>query len=272
MRPYQAVRWGDNDKRLGPFVYNSESSHQPIAIVLRSSGDSEDWQVCTLRISAFRRTLIIALPPIVQPERTRVYPTSWDADTIARLGRDWYENATPRQYGFACSDGHLSVYFGRETHDSSTEQRWGCFLPWTQWRHVRHSFYDLRGAHLYDEPQARCRLGDEYDARRAREATVPTVTFAFKDFDGEALTAITKIEEREWRFGTGWFKWLSLFRSPRIVRSLDIAFSNETGKRKGSWKGGTIGHSITMQPNELHEQAFRRYCVEHTMTFGGEVL
>lgn len=32
------------------------------------------------------------------------------------------------------------------------------------------------------------------------------------------------------------------------------------GPEKGSWKGGTIGHSIEMLPDELHEAAFRRYC------------
>ena len=46
--------------------------------------------------------------------------------------------------------------------------------------------------------------------------------------------------------------------------------AGETGKRKGSWKGGTIGHSIGMEPGELHESAFRRYCTEHNMVFGGE--
>jgi len=103
------------------------------------------------------------------------------------------------------------------TNDSSTEQQWGCFLPWTQWRHVRHSFYGLQGEHLYDE-ESGYRLGDgangNWEARR-RVRQGPTAAFVIKDFDGEELTATTKVEEREWRFGTGWFKWLSLFRRPK---------------------------------------------------------
>lgn len=55
-----------------------------------------------------------------------------------------------------------------------------------------------------------------------------------------------------------------------LRRSLDIRFSGETGHRKGSWKGGTVGHSINMLPGELHEAAFHRYCTEHEMTFIGE--
>ncbi|WP_370281967.1 hypothetical protein [Pseudooceanicola sp.] len=69
---------------------------------------------------------------------------------------------------------------------------------------------------------------------------MPTVDFRFKDFDGEELTASTRIEEYEHKFGTGWFSWLSLFRRRRVRRSLDIRFSGETGRRKGSWEGGSL--------------------------------
>jgi hypothetical protein len=271
----KAVRWGDNDRYLGPFTWHADD-WKKWSVVLKSRGDDDhESGICSLRISAYSYTLIAALPNIVKPHMEKVYP-SWDAATVERLGRDWYWSIDPRQYGFSCSDGHFNVYYGRtggSMCDSRIEQRWSCFLPWTQWRHVRHSFYGLLGERLYDEPQGRWgKLGDKewrehWDARQAREDAVPTVTFAFKDFDGEDLTAITKIEEREWRFGAGYFKWLSLFRRPKISRSLDIRFSGETGKRKGSWKGGTVGHSIEMLPSELHESAFRRYCQEHDMKF-----
>jgi hypothetical protein len=138
---------------------------------------------------------------------------------------------------------------------------------------VRKSLYGLQGEHVWTEPQTNWRLlnvQENIEAHRKiweAEESCPTVSFAFTDFDGEALTAKTKIEEREWRAGTGWFKWLSYFRTPIIHRSLDIRFSGETGKRKGSWKGGTVGHSIEMNPGELHESAFRRYCAEHEMKF-----
>lgn len=269
MKNTYAVRWGDNDRYLGPFTW-SVSSYKPWAVVLKSRGDDDDESgKCSLRISLRSLTLIVALPNIIKPHTEKVYPgPAWDAATVERLGRDWYLKIDPREYGFSCCAGHLSIYYGRTTNDSSTDQNWGCFLPWTQWRHVRHSFYGLMGEHLYDEPQG-LRLGDyDWSERQKREDAVPTATFSFKDFDGEELTVTTKIEEREWRFGTGYFKWLSLFCRPKISRSLDLSFSKETGHRKGSWKGGTIGHSIEMRPGELHESAFKRYCSEHEMTFG----
>jgi hypothetical protein len=250
-----ARRWGDHDRYFGPFTWSYSDSYPHWAVVLRSRGEEGgDGGRCSLRLSLWKATLIITLPGIVRPWREKVYP-KWDAETVNRLGRDWYWNVDPRQYGFNLSDGFLSVYYGRETHDSSTEQRWGYFLPWTQWRHVRHSLYDINGSFYYTIPEKA-----DWSLREAAERDCQHVTFAFEDFDGQRLTAKTRIEEREWHFGTGCFKWLSWFRRPKIRRSLDLEFSDEVGPEKGSWKGGTIGHSIEMLPGELHERAFRRYC------------
>ena len=273
------IRWGDHDKYFGPFTYaHSKKEFNPFAVIL-GSGD-EDHPGSYLRIGAFHRTLICALPPVIPPHRIKVIAGSWDAATVARLGRNWYWNITEREYGFSYdhsagigSGGFFQLFLGRQTNDSSTEQRRGYFTPWNNWRHVRHSFYDLEGKHFWSEPERKSApFTDEYWGNlRAAEAECPTRTFAFADFDGEKLTAKTRIEERQWELGTGWFKWLCHFRKPIISRDLDIEFSGETGKRKGSWKGGTVGHSIEMLPGELHEVAFRRYCAEHEMKFGGEV-
>lgn len=263
-------RWGDNDRHLGPFTYAHDPRYRPLAVILGSGED--EYPGCSIRFSAFGHTLIVELPPVIRPWRQKVFPKSWDAATVERLGRDWYWDIQKREYGFSIFEGHLDVALGRQTNDSSTEQRWGMFLPWTQWRHIRRSFYGVNGEHVATLPDTgKSYLGDPDRWRReqAIEEATPTVLFAFDDFDGERLTATTKIEEREWKFGTGWFKWLSLFRKPKIRRSLDLRFSGETGKRKGSWKGGTTGHAIDMLLGELHEPAFRRYCAENNMTFIG---
>lgn len=255
--------WSDTERRFGPFVYDGSSIYTA-GIQLVSKGDES--RRASLRFFGFRRTLILLLPGwVLRPYAEKVKAGSWDDDTVVRLGRDWYWHIEPREFGFTIHDGHLSVSFGRQSHDSSTEQRWGMFLPWTQWRHVRHSFYDLNGnffAHVPDR---------DWEARRNLEDACPARRFEFLDFDGERITASTRIEEREWRFGEGRFKWLSLFRRPKIRRSLDLKFSAEVGPRKGSWKGGTIRHGCDMQPGELHEAAFRRYCAENGLTFVAQI-
>lgn len=258
-------RWGDNDHGFGPFTFAVDKGWKPLAIILKSGCD--EYPGCSLRVSGFGGTMIVALPQIIQPYRKKVVAKSWDEATVHRLGRNWYYDVHPREFGVSYSEGHLSILYGRQTHDSSTEQRWGCRLPWTRWRHVRHSLYGLDGT-LFAHLPVNWRHGTPgYDEWYRLSDACPTVAFEFDDFDGERIVATTKIEEREWRFGTGWFRWLSWFRKPKVRRSLDLRFSKETGRRKGSWKGGTIGHGIDMLPGELHEAAFRRYCEAHEMKF-----
>lgn len=247
----RAARWSDGDHYLGPITYGI-SDYRLWGVVLTSwgGGDSND-NPANLRINLSSWYLIIVLPRIVGPHRRKVYP-GWDASTITRLGRDWYWDVDLRSYGFSlsgCGDignsSFLQVHYGRHggsCMDSSIEQRWSYFLPWTQWRHVRHSLYDLHGGHFWSEidseTQGITKLGGQYDKERRTIVEswtnmCPTVKFLFRDFDGELISATTKITEREWRFGTGWFKWLSLFRRPKIIRSLDIQLGNCTRARFG---------------------------------------
>ena len=264
-----ARRWGDNDIYFGPFTYARDRRYRPRAIVLQSGCD--EYPGCQLRISGFGHTFITAVPRwLIKPYREKVEAKYWDAATIERMGRDWYWNIDRREYGFALSDGHLSVYLGRQTNDSSTEQRWGCFLPWTQWRHIKRRYFDTEGRVYYDIADSGTYKDrpHRFTVEQMIEKSCPAKTFTFKDFDGEEGVATVRISEGEWAFGTGWFKWLSLFRPRKRVRALDIEFSIETGRRKGSWKGGALGsYSIIKDPDEWHEEAFRRYCAENNMTF-----
>ena len=263
-------RWSDDDRYLGPLTYAKDSrGYRPLAVILASAGEEDAG--ASLRFSVFGHTVIIALPDwVLRPYREKVEAKSWTAETVKRMGRNWYWQIDRREYGFSLHEGHLNVALGRQTMDSSTEQSWGCFLPWTQWRFVRHSYYGLDGKHvatLSDIGQPYLGNPGRWERERAIADSVPTAEFEFDDFDGERITATAKIEEREWLFGTGWFKWLYLFRKPKVSRDLDIRFSAEVGKRKGSWKGGTLGHGIKMLEGELHETAFRRYCQENNLTF-----
>lgn len=253
-------RWSDNDHNIGPFTFSWSGSkgYRPLAAILKSWGSGDDDAgPASLRLSLVWFTFIVWLPPVLWPKREKVYPASWDADTVARLGRDWYWDVECREYGFSYSDGFLQISYGINPCDSSRDQTWCKHLPWTQWRHVRHSLYGLSGEHFWTEPKAA-----RWDAYHAAKEACPRAAFDFEDHDGQQLVATTLIEEREWLFGDGWFKWLSWFCRPKIRRSLDIEFSGETGPEKGSWKGGTIGTGINLTADELHESAFRRYCDE----------
>lgn len=257
------IRWSDNDRRFGPFTFARDGGNRSFGIVLKSMNDEDDPAYG--RVHLLGCTFLWAMPSwLIRPHRTQVkFSHLSDADR-ERLGRDWYWNVHERAFGFTFVDGALHTYFGAQTDEWPGSKSRVYFLPWREWRHVRHSFYDMDGdlfAHVPDR---------DWPMQQKLETACPALRFEFLDFDGEQITATTRIDEREWRFGTGKFKWLSLFRRPKIIRSLDLQFSAEVGERKGSWKGGTIGHSTEMLPGELHEAAFRRYCQQQNLTFIGQ--
>jgi hypothetical protein len=239
----------------------------PFGITLESADDEYCTDAARLVVYAFRRRIEWRLPQIVKPFRIRHHAVSWDAATIARMGRDWYDEIHPREFGFRLSDGFLQVFLGPQTNDSMTTKSWCCHLPWTQWRFVRLSLYGLSGEEFWTQRERGRRTGKQEDQRWDAAQRVPKARFRFLDFDSEIIEATTHIEEREWLRGEKWCGWLSLFYRPMVRRSLDIEFSKETGSRKGSWKGGTIGTGIDLLTGELHEAAFRRYCEKNGMTF-----
>lgn len=260
-------RYSDDNKHLWPFTLSKSRSWRPFGIVLSSGAFDDSPGDCHIKLHACGYTLICELPKIIPDFRVRHQAKSWDAATIARLGRDWYEEVFAREYGFLSSDGHFNIYYGPQGDDSKYEKRKGFFMPWREWTHIRYSLFDKQGKHFWTE-----RDGDKtaWEAKQAVKQALSKVYFQIEDYDGEIITATTYIDEREWRFGTGLFSWLSWFRRPKVRRSLEIEFSAEVGKEKGSWKGGTIGHSIEMLPNEMHESAFERYCQQEFRSKSGK--
>jgi hypothetical protein len=272
-------RWSDNDKRWGPFIF-SKNENKVWAITLESSGEDEDL-FTIFRISFSHQTFIIVMKPWLKSYKRLVRYKSRqipDAPTIENsihvpIGpviEKSYIEEIKREYGFSLHEEmwFFQLFWGPQENNWPSDIGWyySCFIPWLDRRHIRVSFYDTNGNHFYTVPDNE----SMYDYM-PKKNNCPKKNFSFIDFDGEEISASTIIEEREWQRGTGWFKWLSLFYRPIIHRSLDIEFSKETGEKKGSWKGGIVGHSIEMLSNELHEDAFKRYCLQNKMTFKGEL-
>lgn len=266
----KAIRWSDDDRYFGPFTYAREERYRRFGIMLGSG--REEYEGCRLRLHAFGHTLIARLPAVIKPYRAKVTYSS--SDIIAQCkaaGREpFYWDEHQREYGFTAAEGAVHFHYGEQTGawPGSKSKVW--FYPWREHRQVRHSLYDLDGVLFADTPDWGVRNRNGWAAKNALEAACPVAKFEFQDFDGERITATCRIEEREWKRGKGVFRLLFLGRN-RISRSLDLHFSSEVGRRKGSWKGGTVGHSIDMLTGELHEAAFRRYCQNEGLTFAGEM-
>jgi hypothetical protein len=65
-------------------------------------------------------------------------------------------------------------------------------------------------------------------------------------YDGSLIPTTITVQEREWR--PRWLKWNPFFKEVR--RTIEIDFSEEVGKKKGSWKGGVTGCSYELLPDE----------------------
>lgn len=227
--------------------------------LLLSSGGDDTREGAKLYLALLGHNVTIPLPQwVLRPHRRWVDTSKYTWSTNPAGG---YWSIEERAYGAFLFENHFNLLYGLRTDDSTTEQRWSCFLPWSEWRHVRYETFGLDGQVVEAVEE-----GQGFDLQREAEARTPKVRFSFKDFDGEDIEATTFIYRRTWKRGTGWFKWLSLVWKDRTRLSLDIEFSKEVGKRKGSWKGGTIGHSIEMEPGETHLAAFQRYAEKHGLS------
>lgn len=273
-------RLTDNDRNFGPLTI-ARHRWRMISIYVTSGGDDEDEDGYrnALHIHAFNWSIRLLLPNLIRPFQHWVECPSWDEATVARLGRKGYWQLFERRYGISLHEGdHLAIEYGIHEGFGNLPSgvrrgRKSWFLPWKQWRMVRHSLYDRNGEHFYTEPDLNQLVGeartDVLKESWAKRDECPRVDFWFEDHDGEIIKASTYIEEREWLKGEGAFKWVSWFRKPMIRRYLEMSFAREVGKEKGSWKGGIIATSIQMLPGELHEGAFRRYCSqEHSAKSG----
>jgi hypothetical protein len=232
-----------------------------------TSGDDEDYPGCRLNFSAPGWWGTLRLPPIIRPHRTKVFPDSWDAATISRLGRNWYWDTDAREYSISYSEGYLHLHYGRQSNDSQTDKSWCKELPWLACTFVRHSLLNLQGLKLCDLPQGR--ISAKWEETERLRASQPKAYFLFRDYDGEQIKVCCDVEEREWHRGRGTFSWLRWFSKPLIRRSLNLNFSAEVGKKKGSWKGGTLGHGTKIEAGESASAAFIRYCAEQKLEFIG---
>lgn len=87
-------------------------------------------------------------------------------------------------------------------------------------------------------------------------------TYPYIDsYDGTEVEATIRVREMEWR--QRWLYWTSL--ANKVKKQIDITFNKEVGKNKGSWKGGVIGCSFTIEENETPEQCLKR--MEQTREF-----
>lgn len=260
---YGRSRFTDDDVVFGPLTV-AKTDWNNLSLILKSANRDEEESHCTLTGYGFGYGFRLFLPAFIKPVMEKTKAISWDEETIKRMGRDWYPTYHSREYGFSCHEGHLSIYYGMQNSNGwggdMINRRFGYFLPWTQWRFVRHSVYDANRELFYEYNHSKDKENKDLSSEKKSECSA--VYFLIRDYDGKKIVAKTVIEEREWLKGEKWCAWLSFFFKPLVRRVVDIQFAEEVGTGKGSWKGGLCGTSIDIEANETHEQGFIRYCMK----------
>lgn len=79
-------------------------------------------------------------------------------------------------------------------------------------------------------------------------------TYILNSNEVQERKATIIVEQREWR--PLWFRWTSLFA--KIRTDIDVEFDQEIGERSGSWKGGCVGCSYDLHPDETPLECLRR--------------
>lgn len=249
-------RLTDNDKNFWIFTYG-KVDHPTTGFVISSNGGEYDEDESpprnTITMYLFGYIIQFYIPNIIEPYTQFI--NLQGATTKPGVNGYWLNHS--KDYGFRLSEDYFQIFYGEQTHASNTEKRRGLFLPWKQWRFVKYCIYDKDLNVVFESLQSQKNHWDKQ--RRAQEA-VEKMLFEFVDFDGKIIEASTYVEERTWKFGEGWFKWLSWFRKDLVRRDLSIELNAEMGREKGSWKGGITGTSIIMEALEKPEAAFRRWC------------
>lgn len=146
--------------------------------------------------------------------------------------------------------------------DGSLWLRWGkrykiLTLPWRKWEHVSHDVMRPDGSWV---PFVGSWEHDKTPDGRHTE-THPYF-YLLQSGERQERTATIHAERRIWR--------LSVLRRTqrfqRISTSINVTFSDEVGERTGSWKGGTIGCSYELRPNETPRECLRRMQSERRFT------
>lgn len=160
------------------------------------------------------------------------------------------------EYGITVHNDTLWIYKGG-FYDESIGQvqdlnsSWSWYLPFFSyefdghWVQNKDRQWVLMGSRHCDGPES-------WKFRETGAYTeVHPYQYTLQSGEVQERTATCSIEKRKWH--RKWFPFLT-----RISQVIDIEFSDEVGERSGSWKGGTIGCSYEMRPDDTIESCLRR--------------
>ena len=242
-----------------------KSDYWSFAFSLSNPGeyyDSEHCKTnyCDLHLAIAGHSWWFRIPELFKPRKKWVDTTKYKWSSNPNGG---YWEYIKREYGILIVEDSIHVRYGIQPGSwSSTDKKNSdhskvFWIPWKNSTYQHEEFFTPEWSSFTIIAKKRGNI--DWEEERLIKENVPKIKFKFNDFDGEEITATCYISKRMWRHGISWCKWIGYIRKPLIKYYLDIEFSKEVGYEKGSWKGGTTGHSIAIQYLEDPLDAFKRY-------------
>jgi hypothetical protein len=155
----------------------------------------------------------------------------------------WNDECDPPKWGIAIHHGTFWVYRGGKGNWNGGNRWWTWDIPFITKEWVRTSILLEDGTWEHETPKDR----NKNFYKKEWKSKQKSWTYDYTDsYDGEIIPTTIYVDEREWR--PKWLKWTSLFG--KVRRTIDIHFSKECGRRKGEWKGGTLGCGYDLLPGE----------------------
>lgn len=216
---------------------------------------------CNLHLAIAGHSWWFQIPELIKPRKKWVETSMHHL--VVQNSEGGYWDYIRREYGFSVTEDSLHVYYGIQpggwhSRDKANSDHVKVFwIPWKNMTFQHEEFFtpEWSSYTILTDKNGRT----DWEERRKIKEDVPKIKFKFNDYDGEEIIATCYISKRMWRHGIGWCKWLGYIRKPLIRYTLDLEFSKETGYNKGSWKGGTTGHSVELAYGQDPLEAFKRY-------------
>jgi hypothetical protein len=157
------------------------------------------------------------------------------------------------RYGFAIHNDTFWIYKGGDYEDGQCQNQWiSWYLPFFSYTFDGHWVQNKNREWVQMSRSRKDGLPEGYEFRKdgAYVETHP-YTYTLKSGKVQNRTATCTIEKRKWH--RKWFPFLTMER-----QVIDIEFSDEVGERSGSWKGGTVGCSYELKPDETVYECLKR--------------
>lgn len=250
----------------------TKSDYWVFALTVSNPGEYYDkgdhrTNYCNLHFGLFGHSWWFKIPQLFKPRKKWVDTTRYDWSKNSNGG--FWEHIQ-RRYGISITSDTIHIAYGIQPggwHRDDPENSDHTKVFWIPWKNMTYHHEELftpdwESYAILHEPAKRVPFKhrqEVHELHRRIKEKVPKIKFKFNDYDGEEIIATCYISKRMWRHGISWCKWLGYIRKPLVKYALDLEFSKETGYNKGSWKGGTIGHSVEMEYGESPIEAFKRY-------------